>query len=139
MAPAVPTTETLTLRLKHHRTTVFLYASPLQSLAELKTDLITALRETTPSDTLAGRPLPTSPEQITLGKPKDRNDYALGWIRIEEGEESKGKESIKLAGLKEGMVVAFKWGDESQMTENEQKYKWDVVLQTYDEVYGDDS
>lgn len=117
-----------TLRLKRHRTTLLLHVDPLQKLSSIKTELLRALQQTCPDNTLNNSPLPTSPDQILLAKPVDINDLSQGWENLDkrsasgdmfEEAKSKGKAKAKAAdkltdcpqgaGLRDGGVVAFRF------------------------------
>jgi hypothetical protein len=132
--PPAPTA--WTLRLKHHRTTLLFHLDPLQTFAILKKQLLAALRETEPSGTLNGNPLPTSPSEIVLGRPVDVNDLRKGfvtgeWERAEFGDEEmeveepakkgRAKKQVTAAGdcpkgaknVRDGGVLAFWWGEDT--------------------------
>lgn len=79
-----PTPETWTLKFKNARTTVVLYVYQLQTLSSIKTELLHALRSTNPSGELNGTPLPDSPDDIELAKPRDFSNLETGgWQSIE--------------------------------------------------------
>ncbi|OCL12804.1 hypothetical protein AOQ84DRAFT_352331 [Glonium stellatum] len=167
-----PSPLTWTLRLKHHKTTVLLHCDPLQTFQSIKTALLAALNETNPTGTLNNRPLPSSPDEIILGRPVDLNNpergFSLGeWEKARGGldaDESEGagkgkgkrksiagegmgtKDCLKGAGLRDGVVLAFRWGEEDEdedegeedmeMGLGEKKENWDVVLPAYEDAYG---
>lgn len=146
-----PNPQTWTLRFKNHRTTVFLHVDPLQTISSVKSELLSALQQTDP-DGINGKPLPSSLQQIILGKPIDFNDITKGWQRIEEasngddeGGQKKGKgrsskggvDSVRGVGLRDGIPVAFKWDCSSEHLPGEQE-SWDVVIPTYDDLYPQD-
>lgn len=168
----VPDPTTLTLRLKYHKTTILLHVSQLATLSQLKAELFHALQETCPRgfpllgpdpDTVEEyKPLPTSADEIVFGLPKNIVDPHGGWKRIaapailSEDENGKGKkaqtsveETVKGAGIKDGMALAFKWGDEATLQSGGdeamvmdgeedvlEEEEWDVVIPRYEDVYG---
>ncbi|KAF9690693.1 hypothetical protein EKO04_011487 [Ascochyta lentis] len=78
---AHPTPSTWTLRLKSHRTTILLHIDPLTPFAKIKSTLYTALLETGLQATSNGPTiaLPSSPEEIKLGRPIDALDASQGF------------------------------------------------------------
>ncbi|KAL8941924.1 MAG: hypothetical protein Q9216_001952 [Gyalolechia sp. 2 TL-2023] len=149
MASETPNPQHWTLRFKQHKTTVLLFVSPHQSLASVKGDLLHAIK-TARFTEINGIPLPSSPEDVILGVPLDGNDPSRGWINLEipELEQDGGKKGSKStsvlnatpigAGLKDGMVLAFKsrkeksGSDDMDIDDNE----WDVILPNYDDEEG---
>ncbi|KAF2492313.1 hypothetical protein BU16DRAFT_441395, partial [Lophium mytilinum] len=149
-----PTPTAWTLRLKHHRTTLLFHTDPLQTFATLKTQLLTALRETCPGEALDGTPLPSSPSEIILARPVDINDLSKGFVTgewerdgfgdedmedVEEsgvGKKGKGrpKKVTQVAGdcpkgarnVKDGGVLAFSWGKERDRREGKGKRRVEV-------------
>jgi hypothetical protein len=139
MPSTTPSPQTWTLRLKARKTTVLLHIDPLQTFSSLKEHLYTALADTSLTDpsTREPIPLPSSPEDIQLGRPHDRADPDAGFVlgeweqqASEDGEddlaEGKGKGKAKAksgkgnagaavmdcpkgAGLKDRDVLAFRW------------------------------
>ena len=118
----------------------------------LKSQLLSALTAAKYTH-INGAPLPKSPEDIEFAVPKDSNDLAKGWTKLEidvpEEEEDddvgaatgKGKKKIggkdgvvnhspAGAGLKDGSSVAFRFVGEGAGVE-----EWDVVLPSYEEEY----
>ena len=59
-----PTPATWTLRFKHEKTTLLLHVEPLQSLAEVRSQLLRVIRNLGDS---FGPVLPSSPNDIVLG------------------------------------------------------------------------
>ena len=99
----------LTLRFKHSKHTILLFAEPLTTITELRDELLTTLRERYPkglplehSDTAK---LPTAVREIRLGIPKDQYDPHKGWVELETDEILAG--TPKSLGLKDGCMVAF--------------------------------
>ncbi|CAF9918684.1 MAG: hypothetical protein HETSPECPRED_003832 [Heterodermia speciosa] len=143
-----------TLRFKYHRTTIILLVAPTASFSTIKSSLLTSIRATgltsIPPDP---SPIPTSPDDVILGLPLDRNELDKGWIDLLIPEEDstdtsggqgagKGKkekgtgvrkgsvlnESPLGAGLRDGDVVAFRW-----RKERGEEGEWDVVIPSFDE------
>ncbi|KAL8937445.1 MAG: hypothetical protein Q9211_003690 [Gyalolechia sp. 1 TL-2023] len=149
MPSETPNPQHLTLRFKQHKTTILLFVSPHQSLTSVKEDLLYAIRATRITE-INGNPLPSSPKDIILGVPLDANDPSQGWINLEipDLEEDGGKKGSHKAsvlnatpigaGLKDGMVLAFKFrketsgGDDMDIDDHE----WDVILPSYDDEEG---
>lgn len=128
-----PKPDTWTLRFKSNKTTVVLYADKTQTLASLKTELLHALNVTIPDGALHGNRIPTSAEDVLLGRLVDPNNIELGWMSIEldapntetdmfNDDEAAGKGKGKArpktgsykdcllgAGLRDGSIVAFKF------------------------------
>jgi len=130
--PTLPSQKTWTLRFKHAQTTILLHAEERTSLTDLKSDLLTALRETLPDQTLNGTSLPDDPSDILLAKALDPSDLNSGWESIEASDaadilddepaptKSRGKGKAKArgngsretpasVGLKDGSAVAFRF------------------------------
>lgn len=107
-----PSPITWTIRLKHHRTTIVLHANPLQTFTSIKSQLLSALRDTQPDGKLEDKALPSSPSEIVLGRPVDMNDPNKGFVLGEweqggdlfededgaEGSKGKGKAVAKGKG-----------------------------------------
>jgi hypothetical protein len=71
---------TWTLRLKSHKSTVLLHVNPLSTFSTIKSDLYTALQETTlHSSTGDSIPLPSSASEIQLARPRNVNDPSRGF------------------------------------------------------------
>lgn len=166
-----PSPLTWTLRLKHHKTTVLLHCDPLQTFRSIKTALLAALNETNPDGTLNNRVLPSSPHEIILGRPVDLNNPEEGFLLGEwekarggldagesegagkgkgkrksiAGEGTGAKDCLKGAGLRDGAVLAFKWGgkdeegeedEDVEMRLGEKEENWDVIIPAYEDAYG---
>ncbi|KAK4894118.1 hypothetical protein LTR66_010501 [Elasticomyces elasticus] len=151
--PIKPTPLTLTLRLKHHKTTILLHVDQLQSLASIKTELLHALRETNPDNTFGGAEIPAEPKDVLLAKPVDQNDLSLGWTSLEpsaltipdtedglangksksakgKGKASKaGEQTPASVGLRDGIALAFKFRGQDELNEQDE----DEALQLDDE------
>jgi len=143
---------TWTLRLKHHKTTILLHADGLQTLASLKKDLLSALRDRNP-DNFHDLPIPKKSEDILLAKPVDPFDLEQGWDPLEDytdGEvedpfnidedavmvnKPKAKktlesENLKAYGVKDGAVLAFRFRGVKD------REGWDVVQAVNIDEYG---
>lgn len=138
-----PTPQSLTLRLKHGRTTILLHANPLTTFPAIKAALHTALQQTTITSPTTRLPLtlPASPEEYQFGVPVSTSETARGfrlapWEESEDADEDedevkgkgKGKAKAKAKGdgladarncpkgqgLRDGAVLVFRWrGDGS--------------------------
>lgn len=131
MTTAEPSPATWTVRFRYHRTTVLLHIDPLQSVASIKADLLSALRQTSPEGKLEGSiDLPESTEDIQLARPLDINDPSAGWrgLQVPDGNSAAGKgripkskgkakegsdpvgldaECLKSLGVKDNALLAF--------------------------------
>jgi len=157
MSTVNPSPTTWTLRIKYHKTTILLHADPFQSVQRLKQDLLDSLRAIKPSSTfLNGRSLPSSASQIQLARPYDALDPTSGWELIEEsddvtlqanGPDGKGKGKAKVkpnsseftlkgAGLKDNLALAFRWQDKESMDAGLEDEEWDVIIPTFEDIYG---
>jgi hypothetical protein len=166
MAPTRPSPQTFTLKLKHHKTTILLHADPNSTLTSLKEELLRALKETCPNNSLNDKPLPDSPLAIVLAIPKDVTNPGAGWSRVgslpfRPVSSKASEETIKGIGLREGGCLAFKWsadGEESDLEQNKRKKEdedeamvmdgiedleeeedWDVIIPSYEDIYGVDN
>ena len=88
MPSTAPNPQTWILRFKQNRTTILLHLDPLQSLALVKQQLLTAIQETHPDGTLNGIPIPDLPSEIQLGRPRNINDLTAGFELIESNDTS---------------------------------------------------
>jgi len=152
-----PSPSTWILRLKYHKTTVLLHADPLQSVQRLKQDLLDSLRTIKSSSTfLNGRSLPSSASQIQLAKPCDVLDPTSGWELLEEsddatlqtnGPDGKGKGkakakpnssefTLKSVGIRDNLALAFRWRDKESMDFGLEDEEWDVIIPTFEDIYG---
>lgn len=78
------TPEVWTIKFKNARTTIVLHVYQLQTLVSIKTELLHALKSANPSGQLNGTPIPDSPDDIQLAKPRDfANTGPSGWQSIE--------------------------------------------------------
>lgn len=104
-----------TLRLKHGKHTILLFAAPLTPFTTIKKDLLTTLRERYPDGlTLSSPdkpiPIPESINEVALGVPIDIYEPSKGWTELDTT--SGGlKECPKSLGLKDGAVIAFAFLD----------------------------
>lgn len=170
---AAPSPLSWTLRLKAHKTTVLLHVDPLHTFDNIKSRLFDALQETELRHPETGEPipLPESASEIQLGRPVNIHDASEGfqlgeweYSITEEEEEGKGKGKAKAsgnssekagmsnakqcpkgAGLKDGVVLAFRWrGDGSWDGEEEDEDDlvakpadmWGVKLASFEDAYG---
>lgn len=140
--------------------TLLVEVDPVQKLSDVRAELLQAIHDTNPSGELNGLAIPKNPDDIILGRAIERNNLTLGFISITsdlEGGEAQGKgktaassatksvtgflkDSPQGAGLRTGDVVAFKFKDngEGKGEEDELAEKWDVVIPTMEETYGDE-
>jgi len=127
----------LTLRFKHGKHTILLFAEPLTPFSTIKTELLNVLRERYPE----GLPSSTSPTPVTI--PESILDLVLA-VPIDIYEPSKGwtelatraggiKETPKSLGLKDGGLLAFAFVG----GKGEGDYDFAVEWSSYDEQYGD--
>ena len=145
--PKAPIGNQLTLRFKHHKTTILLHVAQSQSFTSIKADLLSAIKATGISD-INGTTLPSDPEAIVFGIPIDKHDVNKGWMplkipEVEDGELAKGKgvkkgsvlnENPLGAGLKDGAVLAFRFVDEEEEdNDGGEGDGWDVVMPSYDD------
>lgn len=133
MAPTQPSPATWTIRFRLHKTTVLLPIDPLQPISSIKSDLWSALQQTSPDGTLSdSTPLPDSSDDILLARPIDINDAAAGWKALTVpggndggggGAAKKGKgkagegldaESLKSLGIKDNALLAFTFASSTQ-------------------------
>ncbi|KAL8907789.1 MAG: hypothetical protein Q9207_001192 [Kuettlingeria erythrocarpa] len=144
MSTETPTPQHISLRFKKHKTTVLLFVSPHDTFTSVKSNLLDAIISTGVPH-INGDPLPANPEDVILGVLIDSNDPSQGWVDLEipEPEDGGGKKTKKAnvlnatpsgAGLKDGMVLAFKFRpkgavDNTDVDNNE----WDVVMPAYDD------
>jgi len=98
----------LTLRFKHGKQTILLFAQPLTPFTSLKEELLVVLRERYPKglDTKSdgGRSpvkIPDTIKDVRLGVPKDQFDWTKGWTELDTDE------SPKSLGVKDGGMLAF--------------------------------
>jgi hypothetical protein len=91
MPDSSPSPRAWCLRFKLNRTTVVLHIDALQTLASIRSELLSALQATHPDNLFKGTtrentpiayPLPATPEDIALAKLADPNDPNGGWEAI---------------------------------------------------------
>lgn len=157
MTETRPTPATWTVRLKNKTKTILVFADPLQSVDDLKEDLLRALRATERSGILNGVPIPNKRQQVVLGRPKDVYDQKKGWTNLEanldEAAAGRGRtpraatSSLKGLGLTDNPVLAFKFisdrlaedgsrHDTIGAFEEDNDEDWDVVIPSYEDLYG---
>ena len=134
-----------TLRFKQHKTTILLFVQQSQSFDSIKRDLLDAITATNIKE-INGNALPSDPEDIELGLPRDKNDVSKGWVplKIPEAEEAdvKGKGVKKGsvlngsplgAGLKDGAMLAFRFTEGNEEDRMDLDDEWDVIMPSYDD------
>jgi hypothetical protein len=100
-----------TLRFKHGKHTVLLFANSLTPFTKVKADLLAVLRDRYPEGLLVStspdpKPIPDSINNVALGVPIDVYDPRKGWTELDVT--SGGlKECPKTLGLKDGAIIAF--------------------------------
>jgi hypothetical protein len=109
----------------------------------MKQSLLHALKETQPSGILNSTKIPSSPSQVRLAKPVDPVDVESGWEELTTEEEDG---VVKGVGLKDGGVLAFKFGvkdEDEDLTEEDdevigegEKEGWDVVIPRFQDEFG---
>jgi hypothetical protein len=128
-----------TLRFKHGRHTVLLFAEPLTPFSTIKTDLLNILHERYPqglpsSASPTPTKIPTEILDMILGVPIDVYEPSKGWTELAT---SGGgiKESPKSLGLKDGSVVAFAFvnGEDRAEKEGEFIVEWSSYEDQYPE------
>ncbi|CAK1356996.1 hypothetical protein CB0940_11837 [Cercospora beticola] len=160
MSKVAPSARTWTLRFKNHTSTILLEVDPLQSLSDVRAELLHALVETSPGGKLNGQEIPQNAKHIKLGIANDRNDLSKGYSSVvgeleEASDTGKGKgkapvgsakaDSLKDCpqgvGMKNGDVVAFKFvgngGIADESTEDIIE-EWDVIVPTIEDTYKED-
>jgi hypothetical protein len=141
----VPNPRSWTLRFKNGKSTILIEVDPLQSLSDIRAELLAAIQLTHTGGKLNGHDIPQNPDEITLGIPANVNDLKEGWIALERHNEDdgdavptgkgKGKASVAASvrkpgsstlkacpqsvGMRDGGLVAFKFASEDEVTETE--------------------
>lgn len=139
-----------TLRFKQHKTTVLLFAQQSQPLDSIKRDLLNAIKARGIED-INGNALPSDPEDIEFGVPRDKYDISKGWVplkipEVEDGD-TKGKgKGVKKdsvlngsplgAGLKDGAMLAFRFTKGPAEDGMDVDDEWDVIIPSYDDEVG---
>lgn len=135
-----PSSQTWTLRLKSHKTTILLHVDPLQTFSSIKSQLYHALQDTDLKNAEGESiPLPSSPTDLEFGRPVNPNEASKGFelgeweyspLEEDDMDDVKGKGKAKAgrpkkaetggasvkdcpkgAGLRDGAVLAFRWKD----------------------------
>lgn len=126
-----------TLFFKFHKTTVVLPVDPTDNFTEIKARLFVALDSTPNLHDINGVPLPHSMDEIQLAIPKEAGNLHSGWKSIEiddddEDKPGKGKTGLKNCpkgvGLREGGVLAFRFGDAVEEDD------WPVKIPSFDDL-----
>jgi len=112
----------LTLRFKHGRHTILLFAQPLTPFSSIKSDLLAVLRERYPSGIQGPPPstdlvpIPDSILDVILGVPVDQYDMSKGWTELDTTAGGEIRESPKSLGVKDGSAIAFAFvtGDDAE-------------------------
>ncbi|KAF8848288.1 hypothetical protein BDZ45DRAFT_681340 [Acephala macrosclerotiorum] len=127
----------LTLRFKHGKHTILLFAESSTPFSTIKTNLLETLRERYPDGFPVGKDqtkteVPTDLTEIALAEPTDQYDLSKGWTELDIGGHI--TETPASLRLKDGaqLAFAFKW-DEDAMPE------FYVESPDLSELYGDDS
>lgn len=127
-----------TLRFKHGKHTILLFAEPLTPISTIKTELLTTLKERYPdglptSTADAPLPIPDSINEVLLGVPIDVYEPSKGWVEM--GTVGSTKDCPKSLGLKDNSVIAFAFieGDEG-----EEKVQFHVEWSSYEDQYPED-
>ena len=134
-----------TLRFKQHTTTILLLVQQSQSFDSIKRDLLDAINATNIKD-INGNFLPSDPEDIEFGVPRDKNDISKGWVplKIPEAEngDRKGKgvkkgsvlnESPLGAELKDGAMLAFRFRNGDAEDGMDLEVGWDVIIPHFED------
>ena len=139
-----------TLRFKQHKTTVLLFAQQSQSLDLIKRDLLDAIRARGIED-INGNALPSDPEDIEFGVPRDKYDISKGWVplkipEVEDGDKKGKGKGVKKdsvlngsplgAGLKDGAMLAFRFTKGPAEDGMDVDDEWDVIIPSYDDEVG---
>ncbi|OQO14301.1 hypothetical protein B0A48_01177 [Cryoendolithus antarcticus] len=127
MAPSTATSQTLTIRLKLHKTTLLLHTEPTSKLSTLPVRLLDTLHETQSSGKLGSYAIPKDPEDVVLAIPRDPNDASLGWEEVGQpartangngkakaqkssrGQATSVGQTVADAGIRDGMMLAFRF------------------------------
>ncbi|KAK1810391.1 hypothetical protein LTR12_015234 [Friedmanniomyces endolithicus] len=162
-----PKSSTWILRFKHHRTTILLHVDPLQEFTSIRAELLKAIRQTwelllaRPVDSndlslgwkALGREAGEGAEQEPKGKGKAPVAMANSGKKVVKGKPTDCPQAV---GLRDGDMVAFRFRSEAGVVQNNQGEdsgvnedgetlvgaggvleKWDVVVPTLEDTYGD--
>nr|OQO13805.1 hypothetical protein B0A51_16949 [Rachicladosporium sp. CCFEE 5018] len=110
MAPTNATSQTLTIRLKLHKTTILLHTEPTSKLSTLPVRLLATLHDTHASGKLGSYTIPNDPEDVLLANLRDPNDASLGWEEIGHKSQANGVgQTVADGGIRDGMMLAFRF------------------------------
>ncbi|TVY18344.1 hypothetical protein LARI1_G004440 [Lachnellula arida] len=118
-----PDQSTFTLRFKHGKHTVLLFADPNTPFPTLISELLKTLHERYPeglptSNSRNPVAIPHDILEVTLGVPVDVHDVSKGWTELDIGTRGGLKETPLSLGLNDGGMVAFAFdGDEEKRAE----------------------
>ncbi|KAG9232943.1 hypothetical protein BJ875DRAFT_442700 [Amylocarpus encephaloides] len=127
-----------TLRMKHGRHTILLFADPLATFSKIKVELLEILRERYPNglpqtDSPDTIPIPESINDVVLGVPNDIYDHTRGWTELDIGI-SDEKDCPKSMELKDGSMVAFTFSSGN----DDGKLEFNVEFSNVEELYPED-
>ena len=86
--------------------------------------------------------MPSDPNDIEFGLHVDENDLSKGWVAVEiseDGAKKKGRPSSVVndspmgAGLKDGMMLAFRFRSEEEMERDVSDDGWNVLVPSYED------
>ena len=132
-----PTPSTWTLKFKRDKITVVLFVQPDQSFASIKQAFLEAL-EARKITRFEDQAVPKSSNEIMFAKLRTVNDTESGWESLTppsqggDPSETRGSNKRKLSGggrldcpvglgLKDGAILAFKFGNPSEMDEDDEE------------------
>ncbi|KAG8533661.1 uncharacterized protein KY384_001402 [Bacidia gigantensis] len=140
-------TSDLTLRFKHHKTTILLLCQSTQTFTSIRQDLLNTMKAIGIKN-INQNSIPEDPDDVILGVPMDKNDLNKGWVNLEIPEfdegDVKSKGGVKKgsvlnknplgAGLGEGALLAFRFKDKNkQEDEMELGEDYDVIMPSYED------
>ncbi|KUJ24431.1 uncharacterized protein LY89DRAFT_679575 [Mollisia scopiformis] len=127
----------LTLRFKHGKHTVLLFAESSTPFTTIKTDLLEVLHERYPEGLPMGKSktmteIPTDIADLALAEPADQYDISKGWTELDIGGDI--RETAGSMKLKDGAILSFAFtGDEDTAAE------FFVDTPDLDALYGEDA